>query len=91
LAGNKLKESNKIEGLKRPSIPLQLYEFEVCPFCKKVREAISMLDLDVEVYPCPKGGDRFRSVVLEKGGKSMFPFLVDPNTNKEMYESDEIV
>eukprot|EP01024_Parvocaulis_polyphysoides_P014817 TRINITY_DN1621_c0_g1_i2.p4 TRINITY_DN1621_c0_g1~~TRINITY_DN1621_c0_g1_i2.p4 ORF type:complete len:179 (+),score=35.90 TRINITY_DN1621_c0_g1_i2:156-692(+) len=50
-----------------------------------------MLDLDVEVYPCPKGGDRFRSVVLEKGGKSMFPFLIDPNTNKEMYESDDIV
>lgn len=26
-----------------------------CPFCRKVREAITLLDLDVMIYPCPKG------------------------------------
>ena len=31
---------------KRPAEPLALYEFEACPFCRKVREALSILDLD---------------------------------------------
>ena len=41
---------------KLPARPLELYEFEACPFCRKVREALSILDLEVMVYPCPKGG-----------------------------------
>jgi glutathione S-transferase len=76
---------------KRPQQPLQLYEFEGCPFCRKVREALSMLDLEVDVLPCPKGGQRFRSEVVRMGGKAQFPYLVDPNTGKSMYESDEII
>lgn len=75
----------------RPERPLELYEFEACPFCRKAREALSMLDLDAMVYPCPKGGERFRPEVLRRGGKAQFPFLVDPNAGVEMYESDDIV
>ena len=40
----------------RPAKPLELYEYEACPFCRKVREALSMLDIDVIVYPCPRDG-----------------------------------
>ena len=36
---------------RRPEKPLELYEFEGCPFCRKVREALSVLDLDAVVYP----------------------------------------
>ena len=75
----------------RPKEPLQLYEFEACPFCRKVREALTILDLEVMVYPCPKGGKRYRSVVQEKGGRLMFPYLVDPNTGQAMYESSNII
>ena len=75
----------------RPERPLELYEFEACPFCRKVREALSILDLEAIVYPCPRGGPRFREEVVARGGKYQFPYLVDPNTGKEMYESDEIV
>lgn len=75
----------------RPSEPLQVYEFEGCPFCRKVREALTMLDLEAEIYPCPKGGERFRSVLMEIGGKAQFPYLVDPNTGKSLYESGDIV
>mmetsp|Transcript_37498 Transcript_37498/g.149570 ORF Transcript_37498/g.149570 Transcript_37498/m.149570 type:complete len:93 (+) Transcript_37498:370-648(+) len=39
----------------RPELPLELYEFESCPFCRKVREALNILDLDFYAYPCPKG------------------------------------
>jgi glutathione S-transferase len=75
----------------RPVQLLELYEFEACPFCRKVREALSILDLDAMIYPCPKGGPRFREIVRARGGKTLFPWLVDPNTGRTMYESDDIV
>lgn len=75
----------------RPKAPLELYEFEACPWCRKVREALTMLDLEAVIRPCPRGGRRFREEVRRRGGKAQFPFLVDPNTGKEMYESAEIV
>ena len=76
---------------KRPEKPLELYEFENCPFCRKVREALCLLDLEVFIYPCPKGGTRFRPRAVELGGKQQFPYLVDPNTGQRMYESNDII
>ena len=76
---------------RRPQGLLELYEFEGCPYCRKVREALSQLDLDARIFPCPKGGPRFREEVKAKGGKAQFPYLVDPNTGKALYESDDIV
>ena len=32
------------------------------------------------IYPCPKGGTRFRPEIRRRGGKEQFPYLVDPNT-----------
>ena len=75
----------------RPARALELYEFEACPWCRKVREALTVLDLEAVILPCPKGGRRFREEVVRRGGKAQFPYLVDPNTGKEMYESAEIV
>ncbi len=75
----------------RPEKPLELYEFEACPFCRKVREVLTALDLDALVYPCPKGGSRFRPRAVAMSGKPGFPFLVDPNTGESMLESDAIV
>src|SRR3982750_4137384 len=40
----------------RPAQPLELYEFEGCPFCRKVRDALTELDLEAMIYPCPPGG-----------------------------------
>ncbi|KAF8703207.1 hypothetical protein HU200_031995 [Digitaria exilis] len=70
---------------------LQLYEFEACPFCRRVREALTELDLSAEVYPCPKGSLRHREVVKKIGGKEQFPLLVDAATGVTMYESGDIV
>ena len=75
----------------KPEQMLQLYDIENCPYCRLVREVLTELDLDVEIYPCPKGGERFRPDVVERGGKALFPYLVDPNTGTEMYESLDIV
>lgn len=76
---------------KRPAQRLELYEFEACPYCRKVREALSILDLEAWVYPCPKGGPTYRPQVRKLGGREMFPYLVDPNVGRAMYESDDIV
>lgn len=76
---------------KQPGQLLELYEYEDCPYCRLVREALTELDLDARIYPCPKGGKRFRPRVKEMGGKFQFPFLVDPNTGTQMYESADIV
>ena len=75
----------------RPAAALELYEFEACPWCRKVREALTILDLEAVIRPCPKGGRRFREEVKRRAGKAQFPYLVDPNTGKEMFESAEIV
>jgi glutathione S-transferase len=77
--------------LRRPTQPLTLYDFEACPFCRKVREALTAFDLDAHVRPCPKGGTRFRPEVGRRGGRMRFPYLEDPNTGKSLYESDAIV
>ena len=76
---------------RRPAQLLELYEFESCPFCRKVRDALTELDLDVMVYPCPKGGTVHRPKATAAGGKAQFPYLVDPNTGTRLYESDDIV
>ena len=76
---------------RRPDKLLELYDFEACPFCRRAREALSKFDLDAMVYPCPRGGTRFRPRAIELSGKSSFPFLVDPNTGKSMLESADIV
>lgn len=75
----------------RPARLLELYEFEACPFCRKVRDALTELDLEAMVYPCPKGGTVYRPKAIELGGKAQFPYLVDPNSGTRMYESDDII
>lgn len=75
----------------QPEQALILYDMEACPFCRKVREALSALHLDVDIRPCPKGGRVFRAEAEALGGKQQFPLLVDRNTDTVMYESAAIV
>eukprot|EP00210_Caulerpa_lentillifera_P003396 g3240.t1 len=74
-----------------PLESLKLFEFESCPFCRRVREALTDLDLTVEIYPCPKDAQRNRQTVLNLGGKEQFPFLIDTNQDLQLYESEQIV
>ncbi|MFT5431035.1 MAG: glutathione S-transferase, partial [Myxococcota bacterium] len=57
---------------------------------RKVREALSELDLAYVNNPCAKGS-RNRDTVVHTGGRALFPFLVDPNTGTQMYESEKII
>ena len=73
-----------------PQKLLELYDFEACPYCRRVREVLCELDLDYLEHPVGKGSAR--RVQLEKlGGKVQAPFLIDPNTELHLYESDDII
>jgi glutathione S-transferase len=76
---------------RQPEKLLELYDIEASPYCRLVREVLTELDLDAMIYPCPLGGTRYRPRVIELGGKAQFPFLVDPNTGDQLYESADIV
>ncbi len=71
----------------RPRQPLVLWDFERCPWSRSVREALTTLDLDAEVRPCPKGGTRFRPELEGRG----VPRLQDPNAGVTLIGSREIV
>ncbi|HET7203206.1 MAG TPA: glutathione S-transferase N-terminal domain-containing protein [Steroidobacteraceae bacterium] len=79
------------DAARQPARLLQVYEFEACPYCRLVREALTELDIDALILPSPHGGKRFRPRVARLGGKQQFPYLVDPNTGRAMYESDAII
>lgn len=74
-----------------PKEPLELYDMEGCPYCRLVREALTELDLDAIIYPCPKNGKRYRPLVEAMAGKQQFPYLYDPNTDTGLYESADII
>lgn len=75
----------------QPEQLLEVYEMENCPFCRVVRNVLTELDLDARIFPCPKGGKRFRPEVKARGGRELFPYLHDPNTGARLYESADIV
>ena len=85
------KSTTVVEGLAAyPAFrtPPVLYEFEACPYCRFVREAVTALDLVVDVKPCGRGS-RHRAEARKLGGKEQFPLLVDGDT--VLYESADIV
>lgn len=75
----------------KPEKLLKLYDMEVSPYCRLVREVLTELDLDVMILPCPVGGTRFRPEAERIGGKLQFPLLVDDNTGTVLYESADII
>lgn len=70
---------------------LVLYELQGCPYCAKVRRALSELDLSYESRSVPSARSQ-RSEVQEVSGQSGVPVLVDRTNGVEgMPESDDIV
>lgn len=74
----------------QPQHLLELYDFEGCPYCRKVREVLCELDLDYLSHPVAHGSQR-RKQLVQRGGKMQVPYLIDPNTDTRLYESDQIV
>jgi hypothetical protein len=64
----------------RPRELLVLFENESCPRSRLVREALSILDLDAAMRPCPRGELAHRAELRSRGGIEPIPFLLDPNS-----------
>src|SRR2546422_9133153 len=72
-----------------PHHVLELYDYEGCPYCRKVREVLCELDLDYLAHPVAHDSAR-REELVQLGGKMQVPYLIDHNTGTRLYESDEI-
>lgn len=76
---------------RRPVEPLLLYDFEACPHGRKVREAMSILDLSAHIRPVPKRGERYRPEARARAGKERFPILVDPNREGRLLQGSDVI
>lgn len=74
----------------RPHDALILYEAESCPFSRLVREALSELDLDALIKPCPKG-ELTHHQELAQYGQTSFPYLIDRSAGVQLGESAKIL
>lgn len=74
----------------RPHDALVLYELEWCPFSRIVREALSELDLDALIKPCP-AGESMHHRELAQFGESKFPYLIDRSAGVQLGDSAKIV
>jgi glutathione S-transferase len=72
----------------QPEQLLELYQFEGCPYCSKVRNKLTELQIDFVARQVDK---QDRSRVEEVSGQTNVPVIVDPNTDTVMPESDDIV
>ena len=71
--------------------PIELYGIEGVQYVKIVRECLQSLAIAHLFIPCAEGSKN--RALLERRTKTPFqvPFIIDPNTGVEMFESVEIV
>lgn len=66
----------------QPENSLILYEHEACPYSRRVREVMTLLNLDYESRPSPHKGYVYRDELKELAGKAQVPFLINDNFAK---------
>jgi len=60
------------------------------PYCGIAREALCELEIPYKLHNVAKGSPR-RQAYLARSGKMQVPFLHDPNTGTDLFESADIV
>ena len=89
-----LRAGRGIMGTATPMQPEQaliLYEYEACPYARRVREVMTYLNLDYESRPSPKNGLLYRNELQALAGKTQVPFFIDTNTDTQILESQAII
>jgi len=71
-------------------LPLELWGYECSPFVRPVREKLGALCLPHTMVSCSRGSANRDKLVERTGCAFQVPYLVDPNTGIEMFESAEI-
>ncbi len=69
--------------------PVTLWGYEGSPFVRVVREMLSQLGLQHIMINCARGSAN-RDKLFEKTGRFQVPYLEDPNTGVNMFESADI-
>ena len=85
LAGYRLNRSLAV----KPAELLELYSYEGSPFCRIAREALCELELPHQLHNVPRRSPD-RDGFVSMSGKMQVPYLLDPNTGVQMFESREI-
>lgn len=75
----------------QPEKPLIIHEMEGCPYCRRVREVMTHLNLDYESRPSPHKGILYRDELKQLSGATQVPYLIDENTDVQMPESQDII
>lgn len=70
---------------------LELYQFESCPFCAKVRQKLTALGIDYIIRNVPRSEPEKREFLKQISGNEQVPVLVDLDNNVIMKESDDII
>lgn len=73
-----------------PEQTLVIFDREGCPDCRFVREALTELNLDAMIAPCPLGGRDIKKL-KDESGSAQVPRLFDPNTDLNITGREEIV
>lgn len=88
------KYSSRLQANARDDItkikPLTLWGYEGSPFVRPVRETLCSLGLRHVMVYCARGSQN-RDVMFKKTGRFQVPYLDDPNTGVNMFESSAIV
>ena len=71
---------------------IEIYHSDGCPFCEKVirfleQEKIPYVSKLISLYSSSSVKDELKRL----GGKTQVPYLVDPERNERMYESEDII
>jgi len=69
---------------------LELWAYECSPFCRPVFDKLCSLCLPHRVVSCSRGSPN-RDKLIDKNGRFQVPYLIDPNTGVELFESLAIV
>ncbi len=77
-------------SVKQPEQDIVLFDREGCSECRLVREALTELNLDVMIAPCPLGGRNIKSLKAESGSDTV-PTLVDANTGEKHVGAAQII
>ena len=80
----------KVRPSRAPAAPLELYSMESSPFCRLVRERLSELEIAYRLINVGRKSEA-REDFVKRSGKMMVPWLSDPNTGTELFESAHIV
>ena len=70
--------------------PLVFWGYEASPFCKIVRERLVELEIPHLQKTCGRGSAK-RQELFNKTGRFQVPYIEDPNTGVDLFESADIL